>query len=133
LRTATPISIADAAEAIGKHPRWLKRLLLRKEREIGQKIMIRVGDGEKRVTYRISLSALREVEPSLFDEATETEVQMREALDGFSERLGALEETVAQMQEMFGELTQTVRNAVRKYGQAVDAMRTQSVLGKTRC
>jgi hypothetical protein len=125
MKTSKPIGLPEAAGIIGKDVQWLRRLLLKREREIGQRIMVRVGDGPSRTRYLISLSALRQVEPSLFDAPTETEVQMREALDGFSARMDEVEECIERMQASIGELADSIRDAVRKHGRGIG-----TVLGK---
>jgi hypothetical protein len=61
------LTIAEAAARIGRSRRWLLRYIHAEERRTGYRILIRVGNGDRRPTYKVNLGQLRAVCPSLFD------------------------------------------------------------------
>lgn len=61
------VTIAEAASEVGKSAQWLRRHLLAFELRSRQPILVRVGTGEKRPTYKVHMGRLRATCPELFD------------------------------------------------------------------
>lgn len=103
------VPIARAAEIVGVDPRWLRRHLLRREKAIGQRIMIRVGEGTKRQTYHLSMSELRVHEPTLFDRRDEFQIAMRHVADDVSERIRGMTEEISDLRRNVAALADAHR------------------------
>jgi hypothetical protein len=117
MKPAKLVSITKAAELIGRDPQWLRRLLLRRERELGQRLMVRTGEGKKRPTYLVSLSTLRLYEPGLFDKRDDVQAALKKLVDTFAARVDELEERIDDMQASMGKLGDRVREALDRIGQ----------------
>lgn len=61
------ITIAAAADRVGRSSRWLRRHLLAHEKRTGLSLLVRVGAGKKRPTYNVNMGHLRMACPELFD------------------------------------------------------------------
>src|SRR5690606_7209672 len=73
---------AYAAALLGfRSGRALRRYVLERERETGAAILVRVGQGRSRPTYRVSLARLRQHCPELFPELGELARGLRELLE----------------------------------------------------
>ena len=110
------VSLAKAAEIIGKDAQWLRRHLIKLERETGHKIMIRVGVGPKRTTYQVNMSVLRQYEPALFDKRDEIQVAMGKLLRGFQTTIEQLSERIEQLECTLGYIHDEIRKGNRPIG-----------------
>lgn len=97
-RPAKLMTISEAAEELGlrqKRPAlWLRRHLLRKERELGWNILVRIGDGKSRQVYKVTMAGLRLSCPELFEKRDEIELIARRMIAAFEkleERMEDLE------------------------------------------
>lgn len=92
------VSIREAAEEIGvksKHPaQWLRRYLLAREEELGRTILVPVGKGKRRPTYRVSIARLRLVCPELFDARDQLERTLRGLATPIKKQLDELKDAV---------------------------------------
>lgn len=86
------LTIAEAAEMFGTTQRKLRSQLLTRERQTGRSILVRIGEGENRPTYRVSLDALRRTMPELFDRRDEVQKAARELLRPILARLDSIDE-----------------------------------------
>lgn len=89
-------SAAEQLKIESKDPaRWLRRYLVARERETGREILVRVGKGEQRPTYRVSLARLRLVCPELFDDGLDqVERAVRTLVGSIGRRLDEIGEAV---------------------------------------
>lgn len=87
---------AYAAALLGfRSGRALRRYVLERERETGAAILVRVGQGRSRPTYRVSLARLRQHCPELFPELGELARGLRELLERTRRMHELLEDVVA--------------------------------------
>lgn len=115
-KPSKPIPLPEAARLIGWSPGRLRRYVLRREREVGQKILVRVGEGTKRVRYLVSLSVLKDSDPALFHgKRDEMADKLREALAEFSRELSGMNDRIAQVEENMGALGDRVRAIISRY------------------
>ena len=70
MKSTPPLSMSDAAELLGApwNAQKLRRYVLSRERATGRTILVRVGNGSLRPTYRVAVPALRRWCPELFEE-----------------------------------------------------------------
>jgi Mg2+ and Co2+ transporter CorA len=110
------LSLAKAAEIIGKDAQWLRRHLVKLERETGHKIMIRVGVGPKRTTYQVNMSVLRQYEPALFDKRDEIQVAIGKLLRSFQDTIERMSERIEQLECTLGHVHDEIRKGNRPSG-----------------
>lgn len=103
------VSIPVAAQTMGVDARWLRRLILRRERELGQRILVRVGEGQRRTSYRVSLSTLRRAEPALFNQRDEVAEAVRKSMVAFTSELSALGDQIESLEANVGALGEQAR------------------------
>lgn len=114
------LSVSDAARAVGKHPQWLRRRLLEREREVGRHIMVRVGEGTRRLAYKVTLHDVLHHEPGLAlvrQSARRVDAKRDEAVYGalvevmadFRQTLEALVDRVEQLEFTLGKLSEVLR------------------------
>lgn len=103
------VSIAVAAGRIGRNAQWLRRHVLAHERRTGHSVMIRVGEGRKRPTYKVEMGQLRTMCPELFDSRDPIATALQSAaivgrrIEG---RIEELEVTVAELAGAVRRLSQ---------------------------
>lgn len=95
------ISIREAAQHLrldqrhGRHAsQWLRRYLITWERRTGRTVLVPVGDGTKRPTYRVSIARLRLACPELFDQRDRVERAVRGLVGSIGHRLDAIDEAL---------------------------------------
>jgi hypothetical protein len=113
------LTLTEAAKRLGiaraEPGRWLRAWLLRREAELGVPLLLRVGRGRRRPTYRVSLDTIRLRCPDL---ASGTVARAVNA--GLGDRLRALEREVQSQREDLDELAAQVAAltlAVRRLGE----------------
>ena len=107
------LSLREAAEHLrieSKHPaQWLRRYLLRREEEIGRPVLVRVGRGQQRPTYRVSIAKLRLTCPELFDTRDQLERAVRGLGGALGKRLDSISEAVDEQAASMAALAEGAR------------------------
>lgn len=107
------VTIPEAAAFVGWNPQRLRRHLLRRERETGQRILVRVGEGTERVRYLVSLSVLKDYEPALFHGRRDAIAEaVRKAMAEFAQELSGMREEIAQLGANTAALRDRVDSAI---------------------
>lgn len=121
-RGADPIgymSLGKAAHALGmpgKHAATrLRRVLLAKERECGQKIMLRSA-GERNPKFIVTIPMLRQWCPELFSARDEIIAAVREHMSGLEAQIEETVERQAILAEENGLLSQRVAETEKHLG-----------------
>jgi hypothetical protein len=100
------MTLSEAAGRLGITGPWaaqyLRRLLLERERLTGARLLIRVGNGERRPTYRVNLGVLRRACPELFSPTDEIARALRDVLTGVRTELVGIRETVEELDARIG-------------------------------
>lgn len=95
------ITVAQAADLLGWSPKRFRRHVRRHEEETGRVVLVRVGAGSARATYRVNLATLRKEMPELFDSRDEVERTSRALLSKVMQTFGPkLEHIADRMDEM---------------------------------
>lgn len=111
------LSMAEAAERIGLDrphaAQWLRRYLLALEEDGGRPVLVRVGRGKRRPTYRVSLVQLRRRCPELFDGRDEIDRALRGLVTSIGRRLETITESVDEQSTRLSMLTEATRRRGR--------------------
>lgn len=103
------VSLAQAAERIGRPHQWLRRHLLTYERRTGHSVLVRVGDGDRRPTYRVNLGRLRIVCPELFDKRDPIAAALRESAIVGRDRLERIEDRIDEVDSKLASISVALR------------------------
>lgn len=107
------VSLTQAAKLLGDTGpdagRRLRRFLRSRERDTGARLLVRVGMGERRPTYRVSLVALRRSCPELFEQRHRDELaQVAKRVD---RHITDVKEAVEDLGAEVGLVAQAIRRA----------------------
>ncbi len=114
IHEADNVRLAEAAERVGRPVWWLRRYLHEHERRTGHAVLIRVGTGEKRPTYRVHMGRLRVTCPELFDTRDKIASALRDNAIVGREALTELLERVEDIDAKLGVLAEAVRRLVQQ-------------------
>lgn len=116
------LSVAEASEVldvpmgIRDRPRWLRRHLKRRERETGRALLVRVGEGTARATYRVDMDAVRVYCPELVSSTDKLAKALRGCAIVGQRALLDQTEAIADIVERLAILTETLRRIERQRG-----------------
>lgn len=111
-------TISELATRVDKPAWWVRRRIHERERETGARILVYIGEGRHRPTYRVDLNELRRVAPEFFSRDTE----IAKALAIWRR---SIEREIAQLREMIEDSTEqttVLTEAVRKVSRSVEAL-----------
>lgn len=103
------VTLAQAAEHVGRPHQWLRRHLLAHERRTGHVVLVRVGDGARRPTYRVHLGRLRIACPELFDVRDPLAAAIRDSAIVGRDRLSRLDERLDEVDSKLTSISVAVR------------------------
>lgn len=116
MKGADLIRLSAAAEALG--PVWtsqrLRRYLLRRERETGRTILVRVGEGDDRPTYLVALRAVRRHCPELFDRHDEAQAAVVGVLGKVMRRVDSIETKLDDVKADQGSIARVIGSSVAR-------------------
>lgn len=108
------LTLTEAAKRLGREDpyagQWLRRELLARESRTSTRLMVRVGRGTRRPTYRVNLALLRVHCADLFDQRD----QVAKVLEGRVVAGTRLERKVDSMVDMLEEVRATVQRVAQK-------------------
>lgn len=113
-RAGEIVTIAEAATRIGRPSQWLRRHLLAQEEKTGLTILVRVGAGGKRPTYRVHMGRLRVACPELFDLRDPIATALQESAIIGRTRLLELEKIVEEISCNIAALVEAMRKSARR-------------------
>lgn len=113
-QSADLVKLAEAASRLGRPPQWLRRYVLAQEEKTGLTILVRVGRGRKRPTYRVHLGRLRLACPELFDVRDPIAAALQESAIIGRARMLELEKIVEEIDCKIGVLTEAIRRIGRR-------------------
>lgn len=104
------LTLTEAAQRLGRDDayggQWLRRELLAREARTSTRLLVRVGRGTQRPTYRVNLALLRVHCPDLFDQRD----QVAKVLEGRVIAGNRLERKVDGMSDLLEEVRATVQH-----------------------
>jgi hypothetical protein len=108
------VPVAEAARELrieARDPaRWLRRYLRQRERELGAELLVRVGQGRRRPTYRVAWRRVQVACPELFRGRD----PVLAALDESRRQVGRLERRLEALEERLIETKATLLAGMRE-------------------
>ncbi len=109
------MSLSAAAEAINvqsaRPGRWLREYVQRREEVLGRPILVRVGKGRQRPTFRVNMAELRATCPELFDPREPMVEAVRELVMSIRRRDQRIDERLDDLEAMLATLLEERRQA----------------------